>query len=273
MIPAPLKSKLFENQDYRKFLRQIVNHFADVRGYKTKLSNYVGCQPAYFSQVMAGQVEFTPEQAEKLCSFLELDEIESDYLFNLVMLSRAGTQSLKRKLESKLDELKIQWRQTHATFGKPSVEEPSRASIYYSHWLHSAVHLLLTIPAFQTAKALAEHFQKAEKDILSVLEELESAGLALKNETGWKATHVNIHATEKDFFAEVHHKNWRAQGLELRKTSNQSSVRYTSIHSLSKKDYEKISSLIEEMIQNSRSIIEPSPEEMAACLIIDYFKI
>lgn len=273
MIPVPLKSKLFEYQDYRRFLRQVLDHFSESRGYKTKLANFIGCQPAYFSQVMAGTVELTPEQAERLCGFWELNEVESDYFFNLVLLGRAGTQNLKRRLERKLDEIRSYWKQQNATFGKPSVNEPSRASIYYSHWIHSAVHLLLTIPSFQTIPALAQHFQKEESEILSVVKELEAAGLVIKTENGWKATHVNIHAAEKDFFAEVHHKNWRTQGLEPRKSSHQAVVRYTSIHSLSKDDFATIKNLIEEMIKDSRSIIEPSPEEMAACLIIDYFGI
>jgi hypothetical protein len=42
-------------------------------------------------------------------------------------------------------------------------------------------------------------------------------------------------------------------------------------HTLSLSDYSKICDLIEQLTREARAIIEPSPEEIGACLVIDYF--
>lgn len=270
-ISAALKTKLFDERDYRHFLKLVLADQASTFGYKSLLSEHAGCQPAYFSQVMAEKAELTPEHAERLCSFWGLNDPETDYFFHLVLLGRAGSISLRKRLEKKLAEIRKDWKTEKATFGKKSVEGPSKSMIYYSHWMHSAVHLLLTIPALQNEKALAKHLKKSEPEILSVLKKLEQAGLVEKDGNIWRALQVQIHAAEEDFFAEVHHKNWRAQALEVRNENTQDVIRYTSVHSLSKNDFIKIQGMIAEMIQNSRLTIEASPEEMGACLLIDYF--
>jgi uncharacterized protein (TIGR02147 family) len=270
-ISSALKTKLFEERDYRQFLKKLLADHKSTIGYKSLLASHAGCQPAYFSQVMAEKAELTPEHAERLCAFWGLNDIESDFFFHLVLLGRAGTISLRKRLEKKLGELRKDWKTEKSTFGKKSVEEASKSMIYYSHWMHSAVHLLLTIPALQNEKALAKHLKKSDAEILSILKKLEQAGLVEKDGPHWRALQVQIHAAEEDFFAEVHHKNWRAQALEVRNENTRDVIRYTSVHSLSKDDFGKIQAMIEEMIQNSRLTIEASPEEMGACLLIDYF--
>lgn len=270
-LSEELRIQLFESRDYRQFIKKVISDMGAIKGYKSQLANHMGCQAAYFSQVMAGKAELTPEQAERLTAFWELTGHENDFFFNLVLLGRAGTVSLRKRLEKKLEDIHRSWKVESSTYGKKPVQESSKSMLYYSHWLHSAVHLLLTIPTLQKEKKLAEHLGRSEQEISKIIQELHQAELVERTSTGWRARQIQIHASEENFFAEVHHKNWRSQALEVKKSQFQDVIRYTSVHSLSKDDFKKIQSMIEEMIRNSRRTIENSPEEMAACLLIDYF--
>jgi len=270
-LSEAIRRQLFEIKDYREFVKSVLDEEGQARGYRKQIADKIGCQPAYFSHVMTERAELTPEHAEKLCGFWELTDLESEYFFNLVLVGRAGTASLRERLEARLYEIKDLWESQSETFGKPSLSEHDQANLYYSHWLNSAIHLLLTVPGFQTVDALAKHLRKTPEEITHSLSQLEGAGLVKKTPTGWTPGRVQIHAAQKEFFAEIHHKNWRAQALEVKFGLFSSAMRYTSIHSLSKVDYVKIQDLTSELVQKSRQIIESSPEEMAAALVIDYF--
>jgi uncharacterized protein (TIGR02147 family) len=272
-LSISLQKKLFQTLKYRKFIEDVIASQAVQRGYRKQLAECAGCQPAYFSQVMAEKVELTPEQAERLCQFWGLSVLEGEYFFELVSFSRAGTSSLRKRLHRRLDDIKNQWLNSVETFDKPSIDDSKQASLYYSHWLHSAIHLLLTVPGFDQAQQIANHLQQPLERVVGVLGDLESTGLVIKTQRGWKTTNAQIHATNKDFFAEIHHKNWRLQAAEVKCARRKSIIRYTSVHTLSEQDLLKVKDLLEQFIKDTRGVIAPSPEETAACLVLDYFTI
>ena len=43
------------------------------------------------------------------------------------------------------------------------------------------------------------------------------------------------------------------------------------MHTLSRVDFRKICEILEDAIRRTRDLIEPSAEEMGACLVMDYF--
>lgn len=273
MLDFRIKKNLFQAKTYREFIKLVIDQCGNERGYKKKLADSASCQPAYFSQVMAGLAELTPEQADGLCIFWDLNELESEYFFNLVLINRAGTLALRRRLEIKLLNIKNSWEKETLSFGKSTIKEVDRSNLYYSSWLNSAIHLLITIPGMQTVDALVRHLHKSQEEIYASIKELELAGLLEITENGLKARQTQIHAPQKNFYAELHNKNWRVKALDIQMPHHQSLVRYTSIHSLSKADQQKIRNLINELIQKSRLIIDSSNEECASCLTIDFFSI
>ena len=267
------RKKLMSSRKYLDFLDYVVSAETSIRGYKARLSEAAGCQPAYLSQVLSNQVHLTPEQAERLISFWEIEEFEADYFFTLVLHDRSGTITLRKRLEKKLNEIRMLWQNQNSEFPQPSITEPLKAAFYYSHWLHSAVHILLTVPEFQTATSLSRHLKIPINEINMIIEEMVKFGFAEVNQSKVKPLQTMIHAPDINFVSEVHHKNWRIQALELKNHFGEAAVRYTSVHSLSKEDFKKVCTILEEAIQKSRQIIEPSPEELGACLVMDYFKI
>lgn len=266
MATFPLKKQLFRSNDYRYYLKAVVAELGQKRGYKKDLAASAGCQPAYLSQVLAGKAELTPEQAEKLCRFWNLNEIESEYFFTMVLLGRAGTPTLQERLRTTLGRLRVKWEKKQGSYETEALPATDRAFVYYSNWLHSAIHVLLTVPKLRNARALADHLRVKQSEVEKALRQLESTGLVLRTEKGWTVTRAQIHSPEADLSAALHHRNWRLKGLDAA-----SAVRYTSVHTLSKADFLKVRDLLDEAIRRTRSVIDPSPEEMGACLLVDYF--
>ena len=50
-------------------------------------------------------------------------------------------------------------------------------------------------------------------------------------------------------------------------------MRYTSVHTLSAEDRGKVKEILDQAIRATRRTIEPSPEEIGACLVVDYFEL
>jgi len=86
-------NQLLAAKDYRSFLLSVVEDPEKTRGYRKRLADEAGCQPSYLSQMLKGSVELTLEQAERLCGFWKLDELEAEIFLNLVLMGRAGSPS------------------------------------------------------------------------------------------------------------------------------------------------------------------------------------
>lgn len=265
--------RLVAAKDYRAFLRSVVAEEGKERGYKKRLADQAGCQPAYLSQILAGNVELTPEQADRLCAFWQLPELESEIFLSLVDQGRAGSPGLRARLEAKLQSLKEQWRKQDATFQQPELSASDRALLYYSRWTYTAVHVLLSIPGLRTAEALAKHLSLSKTEIMDALERLEQIGLVAKEAGKWQIKQMNLHAPQGAAAADIHHRNWRVEALGLAEAGAKTAVRYTSVHTLSEGDLKKVREILDQAIRATRDVITPSPEEKGACLLIDYFEL
>ncbi|RYZ96819.1 MAG: TIGR02147 family protein [Proteobacteria bacterium] len=269
----PFVARLLAAKDYRSFLRQVVEEEGKERGYRKRLADEAGCQAAYLSQILKGNVELTPEQADRLTVFWKMGEQESEIFLTLVMLGRAGSPGLKQRLGAKLEALKAQWRQRDATFLQPELSASDRALLYYSRWTYTAVHVLLTVPGLRTADALAKHLGLEKAEISEALGRLEKIELIEKDGNKWKVKTMNLHAPQGAVAADIHHRNWRVRALGISETAKTSAVRYTSVHTLSKEDLVRVREIMDKAIRETRRVIEPSPEEVGACLMVDYFEL
>lgn len=269
----PLASRLLAAKDYRSFLRQVVQEEGQERGYRKRMADQAGCQAAYLSQVLKGSVDLTPEQADRLAVFWELDDAMSEIFLTLVLLGRAGSPGLRERLRTKLEALKEEWRERDATFQQPELSASDRALLYYSRWTYTAVHVLLTIPNLRTVDALARHLSLAKAEIAEALERLEQIGLIEKDGAKWKVKTMSLHAPQGAAAADIHHRNWRVKALGISEAEAGSAVRYTSVHTLSAADMVRVREIMDNAIRESRRVIEPSPEEVGACLVVDYFRV
>jgi uncharacterized protein (TIGR02147 family) len=263
---------LFEITNYREVVRKMIREADKVYGYRTLLARAAGCQQAYLSQVLAETAHLTPEHGAGLCDFWQFGQKESEYFLNLVLLGRAGSESLRQKLLRQGADIAQEAKATEKRLVQSESQDQRAALLYYSDWRLSAVHVLISIEQLQTAESLAKHLSLGLKEVRKFLFTLEEVGLASHQGERWMQTTKNLHAPDSSAVAKLHHKNWRLRALAAVEEDSREALHYTAPCTLTEKDYLEIRHLLARAIQKSRDIVGPSKEHLGACLTVDWFK-
>jgi uncharacterized protein (TIGR02147 family) len=267
---------IFELKSYREVLTHQLNKEGTRRGYRSLLARAAGCQPAYLSQVLAGSVQLTPEQASGLCDLWQFLEFESDYFLTLVHLGRSGQQGLTQRLERKLQRLKEEHaeQRTVSLLAENQKYDREKALLYYLDWVPSAVHLCLMIPGFNHPSAIARRLKIDDGIALLTLQALEALGIVHRDESRWILTSKTLHAADESLFAPHHHRNWREKAIEYFRYGRMSkNLHYTSVYCLDRVAFLKIRQELSGLIETSRRMALPAAEETLTCLNIDWFEI
>ncbi|MBI3558478.1 MAG: DUF4423 domain-containing protein [Deltaproteobacteria bacterium] len=264
---------LFHTTDYKEVLRKKIEENPGERAYKSSLAAAAGCQLSFLSQVLHAEVQLTPDHAMGLAVHWGLNEDEREYFMGLVQHSRAGSKLLKSALEKKLDAIRARQENLSQRYKKPSLSPGERETLYYSAWHWSAIHILITIPRFQSASAIAERLSLPQSVVEQALITLESMGLALKRGKHWVASQADIHLPKESLLNSIHHANWRNRAISDSQTRSKESIHYTAIHSLSRADFEQVKGLILNLIDSTRKIVGPSKEEELISVCLDCFKV
>jgi uncharacterized protein (TIGR02147 family) len=268
---------IFAISNYRDIIRQYVKSNKNERGYQKILAKAAGCQPSYLSQVLNSHVHLTPDQGGGFCDFWGFDEDETDYFINLILLERSSSGYLKRNLERKISELREKKLNFSERFKKmENALETMETNVlveYCSSWYWVAVHVLLTIPGYQSPEKIASHLGMSEGFVKKCLERLVEMNIIAKTEDGWQPLKENLHIPKESPLLISYHTTWRQQALRRIQNYEKDDVHYTAVHSLSVKDYEKLRNKIIDLIDESRHIVVPSKEEMLVCFLCDFFPV
>src|SRR5262245_31444965 len=124
---------LFEN--YRDF---ITARFKEMPkggyGQALKLSSHLNVHTTLVSQVLKGKKSFTPEQGVRVCEFLGLSEMETDYFLLLVQMDRCGSATLKKSLSRQMSELKKRARELVNRISSSDKLTEVQGAVFYSDW-------------------------------------------------------------------------------------------------------------------------------------------
>ncbi len=146
--------------------------------------------------------------------------------------------------------------------------------IYYSSWVYAAVHMAVTIPQFQTRKALSQYLGISQNKISSALDFLIEAGLAeSKNGDRFTATQNQTRLGNDSHNIIKHHSNWRTRALEYLDREEILDLHYSSVFSLSKNDIRKVKGLLLDLNQKNADIVKLSAEEELHAICIDFFSL
>jgi uncharacterized protein (TIGR02147 family) len=211
------------------------------------------------------------EQADLINQFFGHLKDESNYFLLMVQKDRSGTTSLRHHFESQMETILQNRKKLTERLGKKnelSMEDHAR---YYSSWHFAAIHIALTIPELQNAKALADHFRLPIKKVNSALEFLSSVGLAKKNGENYRTGTNEIRIGADSPNITKHHTNFRQYAIDALDREGPDDLHYSAVVSLSKKDAEKIKDRILENLRNEISFIKNSKEEDLYIYNIDFF--
>ncbi|RZA13814.1 MAG: hypothetical protein EOP10_29155, partial [Proteobacteria bacterium] len=90
---------------YREIILEKIRDNKSIRGYQSLMATAALCHSSFFSHVLKGESQLTPDQASGLCDFWNLTRNETEYFLTLVNYERSNSDSLKSKLKLRLDEL------------------------------------------------------------------------------------------------------------------------------------------------------------------------
>lgn len=265
---------LFNYDDYKVYLTERITYQAGLdRSYRTKLSEFVQCQPSYLSQVLNAKPDFTLEQAHRLNQFFLHDKVEARFFILLVEKSRAGTKDLKQFFQDQILEAKKARFDLKKRLKDTEELNEKDQNKYYSAWFYSAIHVIVAIPEYQSVSKISQRLNLPEELVVEALSFLQESGLLEDHEGKFVVTKKRIHLERESTFIQRHHINWRSQALQSAEKNLTTDLHFSSVVSLSKADFEKVKEIYVKAIHSAREVIRPSPEEEIMAMTLDVFKL
>ena len=120
---------------------------------------------------------------------------------------------------------------------------------------------------------MAKKLAIPENTIESVLKNLGQMNLVSNEDSLWKNTQSSMHLPRESPMLPAYHANWRQQAGQDAQMGYEDSLHYTSIQSISRRDFSKLKNLILAMLEESRDLVQKSGNEDAVCLVCDLFPV
>jgi uncharacterized protein (TIGR02147 family) len=263
--------RIFTYHSYKKFLKDAIE--AHGRGSVAKLAEAAGCDRTYLSQCLSTKVQLTPDHILGIGQYLNLSETESDYFLLLLLHERSASKKSQALIEKKMKALAdadLVLSKKIAQRAEASELTESEKSVYYSHWKYAAIHALTSIKEFQTVPTLAKRTKLSEAEVSGALKDLKNMGLVALQTGSWIHSGKNIHISSGSSHTSQNHTNWRLKTIE--DVNNQNAVHYTTLFSLSKKDWQILREQVLKFIDAQRDFIHASGTEELYCFCCDLFK-
>jgi uncharacterized protein (TIGR02147 family) len=268
-----MNKSLFEFSDYKLYLSQVLETTGAKRGARSRLAEALGCQTAFISQVLNGKIHFSLEHSVKISEFIGLSTDESHFFMLLVHLGRAGTKALQFYYQQQIDEVqrKRQFIRERIQIKQTLSKEDQAA--YYSSWIYAAIHVLLSVPKFQTRIAVADHLRLSPALVSECLDFLVSLGLATRQGEQFKIGTARIHLGQDSPLISKHHTNWRMKAIQSLDAPPKGDLHYSSVISLAENDAKRVRGMLLEVLEKTEPILKDSKEEAVFSMCIDLFRI
>ncbi len=265
---------VFNFNDYKKYLASRLPTKGDQRGSRSKLAITLGCKTTFISRVFSGLADFSLEHGIKINDFLEHTYDESHFFLLLLQKARSGSRDLtlyfEKQIQHILDERAEIAKNIQTSKTNFNIEDQQQ---YYSSWIYSAIHILVMIPEFQTKQSIADYLKIPLNSVTEPINLLLRSGL-IKEEKGRYIIGSNrLHLPKNSPLVYRHHINWHLKALQAIDRKSDEDSFYTGIISISKLDAKIIRQKMIEFITSLEPIIQPSKEEAAHCMVLDWFKL
>jgi uncharacterized protein (TIGR02147 family) len=264
---------IWNYKDYKKYLKAVTESARPQRGVILRLATGAGCQPSYLSQVLAREVQLTPDHAFSLAEHLGLAPDERKYFCLMVDLARAASPKLRADLDRQLNEI----RDANTDVGK-RIEREKRLpeihqALYYSTWLLGAAHILTAIPEYQTLSAAARRLQVSEPVMVEVFQRLVEMGLVTKDGSRWKYSRGEFHLPKDSPLIALHHQNWRARAVLDAQSSAGHGLHFSGAYAVGRDDLERLKQVFLDALKVANKIAGPAASEELVCIACDVFRV
>lgn len=266
---------VFQFRDYKKFLNTKLDELdGGGRGSRARMSRVIDCQTAYTAQVLRGIAHFSLEQAEGINGFLGHTEDQGHFFILLLQAAKAGTPQLRARFEKQIQNILEGRSLLKNRLGMKMNLAEHEQVIYYSSWHFGAIHALASIPGFQTSEKIADRLKINIRQTSEALEFLVHSGLLERTKKGeLQVGKGQIHLGADSPLISKHHINWRLQAIREIERDPIAGLHYSSVVSMSKKDFHFIYEKLVELIKEIKPVIRESKEEEACAFSLDFFRI
>jgi uncharacterized protein (TIGR02147 family) len=255
-------------KDFRTYIQSWAS--ARGRGEYRRMSAAINVHTTLLSQVLNGKKCLTEEQTSKLCGYMSLNALESDYFLKLVQLERAGTEQLREMYKRHLKQIQSQILEIKNRVPESRELSASDSAIFYSSCQYSLIRLMTSIERFQTMEGIASYLDLPISRVHEVLEFLVSRGLCISDRGRLHRTDRNTHIDATSPLVTRHHQNWRTRSLSRLEKMTSEDLAFTAPISLSNADFPEVRAVLLNAISEISKLVEKSPSEKIAYLGIDW---
>ncbi len=263
----------FHFNDYRKYLAYRLKTVGKTRGLRSKIALSLKTKPSFISQVLSGKNDFTPEHCPVINEILNHTEAEAHYFILLVQVARAGHFKLKAYYQAQIDEILEKRKQNLGRLKAEPTLIPSEQAIYYSYWYYGAIHVLTSIPQFQTKPALAKRLNLKLEVVSQAVDQLVKLGLLMEQNGRYEMTEKQVLIDKDSPWVAQMHTHYRLRAVHSLTEPDSSDFHYSLGVTLSKKDFEEIRERLFQFLEELNPKIRQSKEEEGYCLGLDFFKL
>lgn len=264
---------VFDIDDYRGLIRTRIGEMPrNGFGQLGRLAEKLSVNASFVSQMLAGKKDLSEDQGYLTSEFFELSEPETAYFLLLIQRERAANHRLKKFYSKQIEERK---RAAAKVKGRVRIDRElgfEEQAVYYSDYLYTAVHTLISIPELRNVDALAQHLMTSRIRVMDVVQWLIAHGLCAGTpdnlENGPRSTYV-----DKDSpLAIRHHGNWRARGLECMRRPSETDLFFTAPFSVSQNDFDQIRKDVKLLIEKIAKRVDASEPEVMLAINLDLFR-
>jgi hypothetical protein len=259
---------IYDHEDYREYLIERLDSAEFGRGARQKLASYIGCQPSFVSQVLAGRNELSLEHAHKINFFLNHGNEESQCFILMNLLSKAGSFELQKFLREQLNRIKENQMQVHKVVNKAELHKDDLL-YYYTNWLCVSMHMLAAVPKYQSAKVMQEKLGASDTEMLETINFLSRTGLLEVHGGVIKVGEAHLHLKKTSPYAQSATILTRLKVLEKLRLSDSHAINYTSNFTISKNAYDSLRRRILDFIVELDEHIQRDDPEAFCTLVLD----
>ena len=267
------KEQVFDYKGYRDYLHDLLGKPGKRTGMRLRACKALGCHTTYLSQVLSGRAHLSLEHAESLNKFFNHTKDESDFFLHLLMRDRAGTKPLQERFTARLQEI-LAKRNVIKNRVKASAEISAEdQDRFYSHWLYTAIHVLVSIREFQVAEKLAAAIGVSLNVLMEALEFLQRIGVVIRKDGRYLHGPQVLHLGSDSMLIAKHHTNWRYHAIQSLARAQPDDLHYSAAVSLTKEVAQKIRDNLLATLQDNIELVKNASEDEAYVYTFDFYQL
>ena len=269
-----MNTSVFEYLDYRKYiLKFIADQPRAGHGFRARMAAHLECKTSFISQVLGGDANFSIDQAFTLLSLLELSSTEGKYFFALVQFARAGKKDLRDYFKREAEGLKNEALRLKNRVAEKSLRSQADEFKYFSSAEYGYLHILSTIPEYQTRDALLRKSKLTPTRFDQVLSYLLELGYVAYEKGRYKPGSMRLHLADDAAVIATHHTNWRIQAIKACQSAEAKDLHYSSVISISEEDFGALRTKMVRHIEEYRNVINDSDCEKPYSFCLDFYEL